>query len=64
MKFKCAPLNVSRKDSPCQFDRTYGVMIIVIGNGHDELFDVCICHSANTHGKGMNPVVLPSTMNK
>ena len=25
---------------------------------------VCISHSANTFGKGMNPIILPPTMGK
>ena len=44
-----------------------GVMIIVAGNGHgDTILDetVCISHSTNTLGKGMNPIVLPPAMGK
>ena len=39
-----------------------GVMVIVVGNGHDETD--CISHSANTLGKGMNPIILPPAMSK
>ena len=39
-----------------------GVMVIVIGFGHDETD--CISHSTNTLGKGMNPIILPPAMGK
>ena len=42
-------------------------MLTVIGNRHgvqnlDEA--VCISHSTNTLGKGMNPTIFPSAMGK
>ena len=41
----------------------YGVMITIIGNGHDEQSSNpgqdCILHSANTLGKSMNAIILP-----
>ena len=39
-----------------------GVMVIIVGNGHDETD--CISHSTNTLGKGMNPIILPPAMGK
>ena len=48
---------------------TYGVMVIVVGNGHvtrvqilDEAVD--ISHNANTVGKGMCTTTLPPAMGK
>ena len=46
-----------------------GVMVIVVGNGHGDMSSNpgqidCISHSANTLGKGMNPINLPPTMGK
>ena len=38
-----------------------GVMVIVVGNEHET---DCISHSTNTHGKGMNPIILPPAMGK
>ena len=45
------------------------VMVIVVGNGHCDLSSnlgeaVCISHSANSLGKGMNPSILPPAMGK
>ena len=46
---------------------TYGVMGIVIGNGHTEIRvqilheAVCFSHSTNTLGKGMHLTIFPST---
>ena len=52
------------------FGSACGVMDIVIGNGYWELSSnpgqgfVCIPHSVNTLGKGINLTVLPPTMGK
>ena len=37
-----------------------GVMVIVVGNGHDDTSSNpdCISHSTNTLWKGMNPIIL------
>ena len=41
-------------------------MVIIIGNGHvdDSSNPVCISHSANTLGKGMNPTILSPPIGK
>ena len=39
-----------------------GVVIIVVGNGHDETD--CISHSINNLGEGMNPIILPPAIGK
>ena len=45
-----------------------GVMVIVVGNGHDDSSSNpgrdCISHSTNTLGKGMNPIILLPAMDK
>ena len=44
-----------------------GVMVIGLGNEHGvQILDEtdCISHSANTLGKGMNPIILPPAMGK
>ena len=43
------------------FGGARGVMVIVVGNGHET---DCISRSVNTLGKGMNPVTLPPIMGK
>ena len=47
----------------------YGVMVIIVGNGHSDTSSNpgrgdCISHSTNTLGKGMNPIGLPPAMGK
>ena len=47
----------------------YGVIIIIIGNGHTELssnpgLTVCSSHSASILGKDMNPIILPPALGK
>ena len=44
-----------------------GVMVIVVGNGHNDRVQIldeadCISHSTNTLGKGMNLIILPPAM--
>ena len=42
-------------------------MVIVVGIGHDDTSSGetdCISHNTNTLGKGMNPIILPPTMDK
>ena len=51
------------------FGGAYGVMVIVVGNGHGDTSSIldetdCISHSTNTLGKGMNPIILPPAMGK
>ena len=45
-----------------------GVIVIVVGNSATrvQILDLtdCISHSANTLGKGMNPIILPPAMGK
>ena len=45
-----------------------GVMVTVLGNGNDDQSSIpgrdCISHTANTLGKGMNPIILPPAMGK
>ena len=46
-----------------------GVMVIVVGNGHGDTSSnpwrtVCISHSTNIFGKGMNPIILLPAMGK
>ena len=45
-----------------------GVMVIFVGNGHGNTSSNpgrdCISHSADTLGKGMNPIILPPAMGK
>ena len=46
-----------------------GVMVIVVGNDTATRVQIlaetdCISHSTNTHGKGMNPIILPPAMGK
>ena len=43
-----------------------GVMVIVVGNGHDDTSSNPgpISHCTNTLGKGMNPIILPPAMGK
>ena len=50
-------------------DDARGVMVIVVGIGHDDTNSNpdetdCISHSTNTLGKGMNPIILPPAMGK
>ena len=47
----------------------YGVMVIVVGNGHGDTSSILdetdsIFHSTNTLGKGINPIILPPAMGK
>ena len=44
-----------------------GVMVIVVEQStRVQILDEtdCISHSSNTHGKGMNPIILPPAMGK
>ena len=52
-----------------QFGSARGVMVIVVGNWHDDTSSNldktdCISHSTNINGKGMNPIILPPAMGK
>ena len=49
----------------CHKTSAGGVMVIVVGNGHDDTSsNQSISHSTNTLGKGMNPIILPPAMGK
>ena len=39
-----------------------GVIVIIEGKGHGKTD--CISHCTNTHGKGMNPIILLPAMGK
>ena len=46
-----------------------GVMVIVVGNGHDERAQILdetdsVSYSTNTLENGMNPIILPPAMSK
>ena len=43
---------------------TCSVKSIVVGNGHGNLSSNPISQSTNTHGKGMNPIILPPVTGK
>ena len=58
-----------RDDNTDSLGGARGVMVIVVGNGHDERVQIldeadCISHSTNTLGKDMNPIILPPAMGK